>query len=207
MSRTKKPLKATRFIGFALNLLFWFVLAWIIASILPTNYSGGWGIGAMAFNIIMSFSMISIFLTLVTFTIKFLINSFSFSKKNLGGKILLPILGIVMIIFSLILAGVLLGWISLMFKDVIFRFNAGGFEDYLKINFDAKSFYLPSPIPNPSLLEDVVNNVEVTQGFSLFVTSFVFGLLWSACGIVYAIFDKFLSKKSQAQSQTQISEQ
>lgn len=201
MSKTKKPLKATKFIGFALNLLFWFILAWIIASILPSEYSEVWGMGATLFNIIMSFSMISILLTLVTFTIKFLINSFSFSKKNLGGKILLPILGIVMIIFSLVLAGVLLGWLILMFKDVIFQIHADGFKAYFMINLNAKNFYLPSPIPNPSLLEDVVNNVEATQEFSLFVTSFVFGLLWSACGIVYAIFDKFLSKKSEAQAQ------
>ena len=208
-TKTKKPLSFGKFVIFAINLAFWFILAWIIASVMPDIFNpatevsligDGWKIGAAVLNIVMTFTMISLLGTLLGFMVKFLINSFSFSKKNWGGKILLPILGIVMILATVVIFALTLGWLIIMFKDVLFNFK----DSWLNNQLAGRNMYVSSgdfiKLIDPSLIGGL------PAGFAMYITLFFFGLAWAAAGIIYAMFNRVLSKKAQPEEAQQSNE-
>lgn len=195
-TKTKKPLSFGKFVIFAINLAFWFILAWIIASVMPNPVDGlnsdGWKIGAAVLNIVMTFTMISLLGTLLGFMVKFLINSFSFSKKNWGGKILLPILGIVMVFATVVIFALTLGWLIIMFKDVLFNSGDNG---WLANQLNGKYMFVGGGVGS-----------EIPAGFAMYITLFFFALAWAAAGIIYAMFNRVLSKKAQPEEAQQSNE-
>ena len=194
-TKSKKPLSFGKFVIFAINLAFWFILAWIIASVMPNPLDGansdGWKIGAAVLNIVMTFTMISLLGTLLGFMVKFLINSFSFSKKNWGGKILLPILGLVMVLATVVIFALTLGWLIIMFKDVLFNFDSSWLTNQLA----GKYMFVGGGVGN-----------DIPAGFAMYITLFFFALAWAAAGIIYAMFNRVLSKKAQPEEVQQSSE-
>ena len=209
-TKTKKPLSFGKFVIFAINLAFWFILAWIIASVMPgifdpkTDVSligDGWKIGAAVLNIVMTFTMISLLGTLLGFMVKFLINSFSFSKKNWGGKILLPILGIVMILATVVIFALTLGWLIIMFKDVLFNFKD---SSWLNTQLTGKYMFVSGGDLMKWMEPGLIGSLP--SGFAMYITLFFFALAWAAAGIIYAMFNRVLSKKAQPEEVQQSSE-
>lgn len=206
-TKTKKPLSFGKFVIFAINLAFWFILAWIIASVMPgiessdsiSKISTGWKVGAAVLNIIMTFTMISLLTTLIGFMVKFLINSFSFSKKNWGGKILLPILGIVMVLATVVIFALTLGWLIIMFKDVLFKF-----DNWLDTQILGKYMFVSGGDLMKWMDPAVIG--ALPSGFAMYITLFFFALAWAAAGIVYAMFNRVLSKKAQPEEVQQSNE-
>ena len=134
--------------------------------------SDEWKIGAVVLNIVMTFIMISLLGTMLGFMVNFLINSFSFSKKNWGGKILLPILGIVMVLATVVIFALTLGWLIIMFKDVLFNFDGL----WLANQFNGKYMFVGGGVGS-----------EIPAGFAMYISIFFFALAWVATGMIYTL--------------------
>ena len=120
----------------------------------------------------MTFIMTSLLGTMLGFMVKFLINSFSFSKKNRGGKILLPVLEIVMVLANVAIFALTLGWLIIMFKDVLFNFDGL----WLANQFNGKYMFVGGGVGS-----------EIPAGFAMYISIFFFVLAWVATGMIYTL--------------------
>ena len=191
-TRTRKPLRIRSFLGLTIFIAFWFILAWILGGGVLSNkpYTTGWGILAVIMNIIMIFVMISLSISLLKNVFKFIKNAFTFSEKNIFGKILMPVLGIAAAVFTALVLILSVVWIVIMAKDALFSFD-GGFDGWLGKNFLAATVYYTGGG------DGILFN---TAGGALFICVFVFGILSCAVGIVYIIINKILSKRGKSEA-------
>ena len=124
--------------------------------------------GAAILNILMTFTMISVLGTLLWFMVKLLSNSFLL-KKNWGAKTLLPILEVVMVVATVVIFALILDWLIIMFKDVLFNFKD---SSWLNTQLAGKYMFVSSG--------DYINSAfgSLPTGFAIYISIFCFVLVY-----------------------------
>lgn len=153
--------------------------------------STGWGVFAVAINIVMSLVIISLIISLARLSIKVIRAGFAFKRNNVAGKLVLPVLAIVMVVFATLILALAISWMVMLLRNGIFNLNPTGkgfeFNSWLKSNFEItkKSFFKFSDPTNGD------------SGNLLFAGIFVTSLIWATGGMVFAIISRILTKKNR----------
>lgn len=175
----KRRMKLASYITISITTIVFFTLAWILASF--SENSTTWGIVISIVFIVLIFQLISISIKMVISSIKRLI---SFKQEKGLWKTLTLIFGICLVVFSSLISIMSLIWIIEVIKNVLFHFSGDGFDSWIiNVIYYAK-IYICSPGVWASQYDLFVS--------MLFISIFIFILIWSAGGVAYEILKKIL---------------
>lgn len=186
-------MKLGKYISVVVTTLLIYFIVWIIFGVANSqiasspDMTAGAGIGWTSFIslIILCFFFISSILGIAWYSIKIM---FRFYKEKSLWKILTLCFGVGMILFSFVIAGFGIQWITdaipSIFKSI--TFNGG-----ISLNYDQiwNSF---------CRLTNTAQSNSIS--FSSYITVFVCIVLWSAAGIAYEIIKKLLGGNRRKQS-------
>lgn len=188
----RKKMQLGKYISTAVLSVFFFVLVWILNTIAKNSEKFG-KLLEFCGGVISLIAFTLITLSVLVFSTKQFIFAFKFKEEKGLWKVLNFIFKIGMFIFAILIVIFWLVWFIYMLKDGLGIKKIMGvnniWEDTSKIDqFSSMSMFH---------ISNCFENAHKISGFSivpfrLYITSFVFLLVWSAAGIVYEIIKKLL---------------
>lgn len=187
----KKKMQLGKYISTAVLSVFFFTLVWVLNTIADNSEKFGKWL-AFGGGIISLIAFTSITLSVLVFSTKQFISAFKFKEEKGLWKVLNFIFKIGMFIFAVLIVIFWLVWFIYMLKDGFGNKKIMGvniWEGTSKID----QFASISMFHISNYFEDVYKILGFsTAPFGLYVTSFVFLLIWSAAGLAYEIIKKLL---------------
>lgn len=182
-------MKLGKYISSIIGAILVFVIGWIIMGVMggsPTDYAQWKGVISAVILFIFVIYFISVSIKMLTISIKRLL---MFKDDKGIWKLLTLAFGIGMIVLAGLVAIFGLVWLIYALKDGITKTSFGltdGFDGWCISNYTAANSF----ILGKGWAQFFTNDAP----FGLFVTSFVFILIWAGAGITYEVIKKMLSQ-------------
>ncbi|MBD5423268.1 MAG: hypothetical protein HDR43_02120 [Mycoplasma sp.] len=181
MSRGKIKMRLGSYIAIAITTLIFFIAAWILGGSIPSDNSNNivWGIVSALIFVVLILQLISISIRMLISSIRKLI---SFRKEKGLWKILTLCFGIGLTLFAALIILFAIVWIIFVINNGLTQNNGEGFNGWCDNQVNTLKVF-------------IMGNKSATLSnapFGLFVTTFIFILIWSCAGIVYEILKKIL---------------
>ncbi len=193
MAKDERKMKMGKYISIAVSTLLWFVAAWIIISIFRDK-SGDWVAYAVA---AIGIVMLVVF-TITTFNVLgFSLGGFFKSLKTIKQekglwKILTIVFRIAMLVFAVLIVIFWLVWFIYMLKDGFGKsIDIEGKPNKIQQFGLVSMLYINGPDGASEKAAMAILGLA-KSAYPLYVTSFVFVLIWAAAGITFEILKKFL---------------